>query len=110
MTGRTTIGSSHGELTVDADGYVTECRADNDAASGGGHLASITRFDLIEWRRYWGDNPKTSHIDILDVGYWYTDPVTDSNLYAPPDETWRSEVAEILAHRQRRKAARGDKP
>jgi len=54
---RYTIGSSHGELIVDAAGYVAECRADNDDVDGGMHLKSITRFDLEEWREHRGQSP-----------------------------------------------------
>jgi hypothetical protein len=92
------IGSSHGELTADNDGHVIHCRTDNNNHNGGAHLASIVRFDIAEWRRYW-NNPRTRHIDILDVGYWYTAPGANNILYAPPDETWRKEIAEILLKR-----------
>jgi len=99
---RYTIASSHGELTVDAEGFVIERRVDNDEADGGKHLKSITRFDLVEWRKHWG-NPETDRIDILDLGYWHTDPKTNTIAFEPPDAKWRSEIAEIL--RQRRAAA-----
>ena len=97
---RFTIRSSHGELTVDALGYVAECRAENDDTDGGKHLKSITRFDLEEWRERWG-SPETGRIDILDLGYWYTDPKTGESGFAPPDAKWRSEIAEILLERVR---------
>jgi len=79
-------------------------RADNDDADGGKHLRSITRFDLVEWRNQWG-NSETDRIDILDLGYWHTDPKTNEIAFEPPDANWRSEIAEIL--RQRRAAAGG---
>lgn len=102
------IGSSHGQLTLDAFGYVIERRLDDENAQGSKHLASITRFDLLEWRKHW-DNPETSEIDILDLGYWYVDPLTGETAYEPPDVKWRTEIAEIL--RQRRVgAARRSRP
>src|SRR5579862_8959762 len=98
MTDAYTVGSSHGELTIDATGSVIDRRLDNNDVDGGGHLARITHFDLSEWRKHWG-NPEASHIDILDLGYWYADD-TDKEAYAPPDAKWRTEIAEILLERR----------
>jgi hypothetical protein len=92
------ISSSHGDLTADNDGYVVHCLSDNDDDDGGAHLASIVRFDITEWRRYW-NKPRTRHIDILDVGYWYVTAGTNETVYVPPVETWRKEIAEILLER-----------
>jgi hypothetical protein len=94
-----TVGSSHGELTIDAGGQVIDHHLDNDDADGGGHLARITRFDIAEWRRHW-QNPTVSHIDILDLGYWYTDPQVQEIAFAPPDLKSRSEIAENLLERR----------
>jgi hypothetical protein len=93
-----TIGSSHGELTINAEGTVIDRRLDNADPDGGEHLARITRFDLEEWRRLRG-NPEVGHIDILDLGYWYID-ADGKKAYAPPDEKWRSEIAESLLGRR----------
>jgi hypothetical protein len=93
------IGSSHGELIVDAEGNVIDRHLDNNDPDGGGHLASIIRFDLAEWRGYW-DKLDTSDIDILDLGYWYTDTKTGRTAFAPPDAKWRSEIAEVLLERR----------
>lgn len=95
---RYTVSSSHGELTIDADGRVTRCRTDNDDSDGGQHLKAIRRFDLGEWRAHWG-NPDTRQIDILDLGYWYTD-ASGADAYEPPDAQWRKEIAEILLLRK----------
>jgi hypothetical protein len=100
------VGSSHGEFTIDIGGYVVERRLDNDDADGGRHLKSITRFDLAEWREYWGD-PELDHIDILGLGYWYTNPKTDESAFEPPDAKWRSEIAEILLERRVAAEAKG---
>ncbi len=94
-----TVSSSHGELTIDADGRVTECQIDNDDPDGGQHLKAITCFDLAEWRAHWG-NPETSRIDILDLGHWYIEPESGESLYEPPDAQWRTEIAKILLQRK----------
>jgi hypothetical protein len=106
MAKQYTVGSSHGELTIDHQGFIIHSHLDNNDADGGGHLARITRFDLAEWRKHRG-NPDTSDIDILDLGYWYTNPETGKADYAPPDAKWRAEVAEILLDR-RVSAGNGD--
>ena len=94
-----TVTSNHGELTIDAAGYIIACRTDNDAPDGGAHLKLITRFDIAEWQRYW-KNPEESHIDILDLGYWYNDPGTSTSTYELPDDDWRKEIAEMLFMRE----------
>ena len=91
--------SSHGVLTIDKDGYVIECQADNTKPDGGGHLSLITRFDLVEWQRHWNEL-KAKHIDILDLGYWYNDPKTNISTYVLPDADWRKEIAETLFERK----------
>jgi hypothetical protein len=86
-----TVHSSHGVLTTDARGIVINRCLDNDDADGGGHLARILRFDIGEWSRHWGrDLPEC--FDILDLAYWYAD-VNGVEVYAPPEETWRSDIA-----------------
>ena len=90
-----TIGSSHGKLTADADGYVIDRNLDNDEPDGGAHLASIVRFDIVEWRRFW-NNPDTRVIDILDLGYWHSDPRSHKNAYEPPNSKWRAEIAQQM--------------
>jgi hypothetical protein len=99
------VGSSHGQVTIDPKGHIIECQADNDDVDGGLHLKSITRFDLSEWRRYWG-KPMPATLDILDLGYWYTDPETSHTIFAPPDSKWRTEIAQIIL--ERRAAAGGE--
>ncbi len=101
---RYTVGSSHGELSLDAEGNVLARRLDNDDSDGGGHLARIVRFDIAEWLAYW-EKPEASAIDILDLGYWFTDPKTGKSVYEPPSAKWRLEIAEILL--DRRRAANG---
>jgi len=48
-----------------------------------------------------GGNPQTDGIDILDLGYWYTDPKTCQTVFAPPDANWRSDISTILLERAR---------
>jgi hypothetical protein len=93
-----TVASSHGLITVDANGKIIGRRLDNKDVDGGSHIACITRFDLAEWRAHWG-NPDTSRIDILDLGYWYTKPGCNEPLYAPPDAQWRKDIAEAMLKR-----------
>lgn len=94
-----TIGSSHGQLTMDAAGNVVNRDLDNADSDGGGHLATITRFDLGEWRRHSG-SPLPESLDILDLGYWYAHPETGMPAYEPPDAKWRADIAEILLERR----------
>ena len=95
-----TVRSSHGELTIDKDGYVIKRQIDNPDSDGGSHLALITRFDLVEWQHHW-NNPEGNSIDILDLGYWYDDPNAEAITYVEPDAKWRKEIAEILLSRKR---------
>lgn len=95
-----TVRSSHGELSICARGNVTHRRLENHEPDGGLHLASILRFDLGEWVRHWGE-PLPASFDILDLGYWYGDPVTAECTYAPPDAHWRAEIASLLRTRLR---------
>ena len=101
-----TVGSSHGELTIDAAGNVVNRSLDNAGSDGGNHLAAIIRFDLGEWRRHW-QKPLPGAFDILDLGYWYADPGTGEAAYEPPDAKWRADIAEILLER-RATAGKGD--
>jgi hypothetical protein len=72
------IVSSHGTLTVDpADGRVLSRDLDDDL------LERVIRFDLEEWKHYWGD-PVPDNLDILDIGYWL-----DDGTYEPPEMEWR---------------------
>jgi hypothetical protein len=88
------VRSSHGELTINADGAVAACRLDNDDADGGGHLGRIIRFDVVEWRGHWGE-ALPSAFDILDLGYWYSGE-DDVEAYAPADAKWRLEIAQTM--------------
>jgi hypothetical protein len=86
------VTSSHGKLTINADGAVIARRLDND--DDGRHLGRIVRFDLVEWRSHW-DDTLPSAFDILDLGYWYTDE-DDVEAYSQADAKWRAEIAEAM--------------
>jgi len=90
-----TVASSHGQLTMDANGGVLHRRLDNHDPEGGGHLAAILRFDIGEWLRRWGE-PLPMSFDILDLGYWYADPKAGECAYEPADAKWRAEIAAVL--------------
>lgn len=87
-----TVESSHGELTIDATGNILARKLDNVDPDGGGHLARILRFDLDEWRTYWGAS-FPSFFDILDLGYWHADLETGEKRYSRPVENWRKDIA-----------------
>jgi hypothetical protein len=93
-----TVRSSHGQLRIDPAGNVIYREIDNPEPDCGGHLAAITRFDVGEWRRYWG-GPLPAVFDILDLGYWYTKPETGETDYAAPVADWRKNIAETLLQR-----------
>jgi hypothetical protein len=92
-----TVGSSHGELTIDANGNVIRLRVDNPGDKDGKHLTSILAFDLEEWKRFWKkDLPQ--HFDILGLGYWYSRAI-GAPKFAGPDTAWRKDIVqELLKH------------
>lgn len=90
-----TVRSSHGVLTIDTAGHVAARELDNDDPDGGGHLATICRFDLGEWQRHW-NAPLPASFDILCLGYWYVHPESRKTEYEPPDPGWRKIVADAL--------------
>ena len=49
------------------------------------HYESIVKFDLDEYRAYWGDVP--DGIDISDIGYW-----TEDGTYHKADEQYRQDI------------------
>ena len=85
------VHSSHGDLRVDpATGIVTEI----NAVAGGDDLSFIWKFDLEEWKSFWGEE-LPGDIDILDLGYLYREGVKEG--YEPPEEDWRDVIKEGLA-------------
>jgi hypothetical protein len=86
------VTSSHGDITalVD-DGTVTGIEINTPGDEDGEALKQIAKFDLGEWRRYYGMEQlePNSSIDILDLGYWLKD-----GAYEPPAEDWRQQFAQ----------------
>lgn len=82
MTELYTVRSGKEILTADDSGRVIQSEVITL------RLTQITRFDLIEWQRFWRDTTLPQSFDILDLGYWY---VLDAEqiAYEPPDFIWR---------------------
>lgn len=91
-----TATSSWGEITAEVDdGMVVKVnlypnQGTDEVGEGFITLDQIARFDVGEWRRYYGpEELKNGYsIDILDLGFW-----TKDGHYEPPDEEWRQEFA-----------------
>ena len=89
-----TVCSSHGILMVHPfTGEVISRQIAEPDSEEGQDLASITRFDLTEWAKHYGEAQLPNQIDILDLGYWYTKDNTTQ--YEEPAHDWRIETAEI---------------
>lgn len=88
------VYSSNGEITIElSTGRVTDMVVYADC-----ELPNIIRFDLEEYRRYYGvDNE--SNIDILDLGYWYREG--DRVFYEEPLLDWRVEHQNEIENEKR---------
>jgi hypothetical protein len=80
--------SSGGSLKVDFQtGLVVECTTcrneDND-------LKDIVRFDIEEYKAYYGISEIPADLDILDLGYWNMD-----GGYEKPVQDWRNEMRRV---------------
>ena len=85
---RAEVHSSQGLYVIDAaTGYVLERQLDMEPGADPSYL-SVTRFDLDEWQRYWGE-PLATDYDILDLGFWYGE---DGETYEAPVLDWRDDV------------------
>jgi hypothetical protein len=86
------IQSSHGQFTVDLRGFIIESQLNcTKGCEGCDDLKRIERFDLVE-RASHAEVAPFSHIDILDIGYWYRDAEGEMQ-YEPPLAEWRDEIA-----------------
>jgi hypothetical protein len=93
-----TVTGTHGEVVVDAaSGIPLEFREYEGAYATFG----IVRFDLGEYRRFWGTEPE--HLDILDVGWWgaggtYEPPVWEfrKQVLIDAPELWADDVRQLL--------------
>lgn len=87
----TTVYGSHGTIDIDPEtGDVIEVRLgkgpDIDT-----HYTQILQFDLAEWHQRYPDEALPDNLDILDLGYWYTNH--KQRMYEPPDEEARRLMA-----------------
>lgn len=78
------FGSSHGDIIVDAEGYVTNQVELEDAD----YLAEIVKLNLEEYREYLSKQgvelEDHYHHDILDVGFW-----DQNGVYEEPEHSHR---------------------
>lgn len=88
-----TVKSSHGTITITKSGspfYPAELLEPD--SEDGKHLVSVTRFNVDEWKKYWGKMNLDAQLDILDLGYWYVQDGVEK--YEEPNMTWRKDCAE----------------
>jgi len=67
------------DFTIDHQGYVAN-KSIRLGCCDGTHAHSITRFDLVEWKKHWGKDDLPDSFDMIDLGYWYG----SKNDYEPP--------------------------
>ncbi len=95
MNERIWVFGEHGSMEVDRlTGDVLRFPGDGD--SYGDELGSydgvrIIRFDMDEYRRYWGDQDGGVDTDILCIGYWYSDR-DGGEHYEPAVDEFRQQV------------------
>jgi hypothetical protein len=77
------VHSSHGTLRIDDEGQVVHVRIDTDDLASANVLASIRRFDLVEYGLTYGR--LDDEVDILDLSYW-----PGGEGYEPPAYEWRA--------------------
>lgn len=86
-----TIWTFSGQWTTDGQGNVTYWQPEHDPSPDPEErrfnlwAGSLVRFDLEEYRRYWGDVPEG--IDISDIGSW-----NGKGKYFPADEQYRQDI------------------
>ena len=84
----TLVTGSHGQITIDDDGYVHSCACDCDTDCGckGLGYSDITRVNTYEYKKFWGLT-RMENADILDVAYWCTREGV--LVYEPAEADWR---------------------
>lgn len=83
------VHSSHGDLTVTAEGYVL-----HDKSTYADHeLENITRFDIGEYKKHYNVASIDTDRDILDLGYWYR--AGKFIRYEEPVQSWRDEAKRL---------------
>jgi hypothetical protein len=85
------IFGSYGNLTCDDDGKIISTEFDyedgNEKESGEHEYSKILRFDVAEFTKEYG-SLGDRNIDILDIGYWFSDG-DGQEQYEPPDYEFR---------------------
>ena len=85
-----TARSSHGSIVY---GSETGLVIDGESKlCGCTDCPQIDRFDLIEYKKFYGVTEMPDELDILDIGYWAKD-----GIYEEPCHGWREEVAILRA-------------
>ncbi len=80
------VFSSNGSLEADIiTGNVVDCQLDKD----GEGIDMIERFDVNEYKKYYGLVAMDEEADILDLGSWNKD-----GSYSPPEMDFRKDAAE----------------
>lgn len=80
------VSSSHGQITINYNtGYVISCVGDKK-----GELKKIVKFDIEEYRKYYGKVHDS--YDILNLGYW-----NNEGVYEDPCQDWRENREERLS-------------
>lgn len=76
----TEIYSNHGIIECDESGTITKFIQEWDDTEPAPY-----RFDVAEWRQYYGKTVLPAVLDILDIGFWSSDG------YISAEEDWRQE-------------------
>lgn len=89
-----TVGGNWGTLTVDRlTGRVLDLdesdRDESEAAEVG--YRDIVKVDLREFYETYGKDDPSEHLDILDVGFWFTDGAGGVG-YETPELDWRETI------------------
>ena len=99
-----TVGGNWGTLTVDkVTGRVLSLEEDEQAHADEPNevgYRDIVKVDLAEFYATYGNDDPSEHIDILDVGFWFTDGFGGVG-YEAPDGDWREGIAndpELMMH------------
>lgn len=99
-----TVGGNWGTLTVDkVTGRVLSLDErnsdhDDDQSEDASGYRDIVKVDLKEFYEFYGADDASEHIDILDVGFWFTDGLGGVG-YEMPEHDWRADLrlSELVA-------------
>lgn len=90
MSEEIVVFGGQGTMTVDlSTGEIVEFRNESHRVSEDSYDGiRISRFDLEEYRAYWGEEGGRFDTDILCIGYWYLDE-QGVERYEPAVEEFR---------------------